>query len=408
MRLVSARWVVPVETPPLREGAVALDDEDAVAAVGPRADLRRRFADAPEERAEGALLPGLVNAHTHLELAALAGRVPGGHGLVDWVAAGAQAAAGVGPEDRRRAATAAAADAARLGTAAVGDVGNSLDAVPGIAAARLCGTFFHELLGSREARSGDALADAARERGTFSGRFPGGWPSGLGYVPAPHAPYSVGPELFRRIFAAAARTGLPTSVHVAEDDDEIALLRDGGGRWPAVLEALGQSPATRVPGLGPVAYLRDLGAFDTRAPPLLVHMVHASDEDRRIARENGAAVVLCPRSNLHIGGRLPDVQALRAASIPLALGTDSLASVPDLSLWAEMATLAARFPALPAAFWLDVSTRGGARALRLATCGALAPGRRPGVLDVSIVDASAPIEALVRNPEPQLRWVARA
>jgi cytosine/adenosine deaminase-related metal-dependent hydrolase len=137
-------------------------------------------------------------------------------------------------------------------------------------------------------------------------------------------------------------------------------------------------------------------------------MVHASEEDRRIAHTAGAAVVLCPRSNLHIGGRLPDVQALRAAGIPLALGTDSLASAPDLSLWAEMATLAARLPALPAAFWLDIATRGGARALRLATCGALAPGRRPGVLDVSIGDTGAPLETLVRNPEPRLRWVARA
>jgi cytosine/adenosine deaminase-related metal-dependent hydrolase len=197
-------------------------------------------------------------------------------------------------------------------------------------------------------------------------------------------------------------------VHVAEDEDEIALLRDGGGRWPAVLEALGQSPATRVPRLGPVAYLASLGAFDAPAPPLLVHMVHASDEDRALARKAGAAAVLCPRSNLHIGGRLPDVQALRASGIPLALGTDSLASAPDLSLWAEMATLAARFPALPAAFWLDAATRGGARALRLGACGVLAPGRRPGVLDVAVADAATPVEAMVRDPEPRVRWVARA
>src|SRR5262245_46745426 len=153
MRLCSARWVIPVETPPLREGALALDDEGTIAAIGARADLRRRFADAPEERAEGALLPGLVNAHTHLELSGLAGRVPGGRGLVDWVATGAREAGALPPDERRRAATAAAAETARLGTAAVGDVGNSLDAVPGIAAAGLRGTFFHELVASREART---------------------------------------------------------------------------------------------------------------------------------------------------------------------------------------------------------------------------------------------------------------
>src|SRR4051812_50104580 len=94
MRLVSARWVIPaIPEGIIPEGAVALDDEGTVLAVGARGDLRRRFADAPEERAEGALLPGLVNAHCHLELSALAGAVPGGHGLVPWGGAGAPPAA---------------------------------------------------------------------------------------------------------------------------------------------------------------------------------------------------------------------------------------------------------------------------------------------------------------------------
>src|SRR4029077_5577764 len=154
-----------------------------------------------------------------------------------------------------------------------------------------------------------------------------------------------------------------------------------------------------------VAYLAALGAFDTPAPPLLVHMVHADGDDRRIAREAGATVVLCPRSNLHIGGRLPDVGALHADGLPLALGTDSLASTPDLSLFGEMATLAAHFPSIPAARWLDAATRGGAHALGLPACGALAPGKRPGVLDVLVDDAAAPLESLVRDPSPSLRWV---
>jgi cytosine/adenosine deaminase-related metal-dependent hydrolase len=405
MRVVSARWVIPVDPsagpPIIPEGAVALDEADTVLAVGPRSDLRRRFADAPEERAAGALLPGLVNAHLHLELSALAGTIPGGQGLVAWATACMRADAA--PEARAAAAAEAAQAAARLGTAAVGDVGNTLAAVPALGAAGLRGTFFHEILGSREARTGDALADAARERAAVKP-----WPAGVAYVPAPHAPYSVGPDLFRRIFAAAARTGLPTSVHVAEDEDEIALLRDGGGRWPAVLDALGVERGSRTPRQDPVAYLATLGAFDGPAPPLLVHMVHASPDDRRLARRAGATAVVCARSNLHIGDRLPDVEALLEDGIAIALGTDSLASSPDLSLWGEMATLAAHVPAVPAARWLEAATRGGAEALRLSACGALAPGRRPGVVDVLVDEVKTPIESLVRNPEPTLRWVARA
>ena len=262
---------------------------------------------------------------------------------------------------------------------------------------------FHELVGSREAATGDALADAARERENAAAL----WPARLDYVPAPHAPYSVGPDLFRRIFAAAAAAGKATSVHVAEDPDELALLRDGSGRWADTLRSMGVDPASRAPGKTPVAYLADLGAFDAPKPPLLVHMVHAGEEDRRIAREAGATVVLCPRSNLHIGGRLAEVDRLMEDGLPLAIGTDSLASTPDLSLWGEMATLAAHFPSVSPARWLDAATLQGARALGLTALGSLTPGKRPGVLDVLVEAPEAPLESLVRDPTPSLRWVAR-
>jgi len=401
VKLLSARWVLPIDTPPIAEGALALGDDGAVLAVARRAELRAEFPDAVEERAEGVLMPGLVNAHSHLELSGHVDAIPGGKGLFAWATALMAIRKTDTPDGQRAAARTAAAAAVALGTAAIGDVGNSLAAAPGIGGAGLAGVLFHELFGSREIATGDALADAARERAEAAAD----WPERVGYVPAPHAPFSVGPELLARIFAAAA-AARATSIHVAEDEDEVALLRDGSGRWPAFLAGMGVDPATRVPRKSPVAYLASLGAFQTETPPLLVHMVHAGDDDRRIAREAGATVVLCARSNLHIGGRLPDVQAFVTDGLPLAIGTDSLASVPDLSLWAEMATLAAHFPAVPAARWLEAATRGGASALGLRGYGTLAPGSRPGVLDVLVDDVAAPIESLVRDPTPTLRWVA--
>jgi cytosine/adenosine deaminase-related metal-dependent hydrolase len=400
VQLLSARWVLPIERPPIAEGAVALAGDGEVLALGSRAELRAEFPDAAEERAQGVLMPGLVNAHTHLEISHHAGAVPGGQGLYAWATTLMGARQADTPAQHLVGAARAAAAAVALGTAAVGDVGSSLTAAPGIGRAGLAGVLFHELLGSRERATGDALADAARERAAVAD-----WPARLGYVPAPHAPFSVGPELLARIFAAAAAAGRATSIHVAEDEDEIALLRDGTGRWPAFLAGMGVDPATRVPRKSPVAYLASLGAFQTETPPLLVHMVHATADDRRLAREAGATVVLCPRSNLHIGKRLPDVAAFVAEEVPLAIGTDSLASVPDLSLWAEMATLAAHFPGVPAARWLDAATRGGARALGLRGLGTLSPGARPGVLDVLVDDLAAPVESLVRDPTPTLRWV---
>jgi aminodeoxyfutalosine deaminase len=404
MRIVSARSVIPVDRPPIADGAVALEDDGTLRMVGPRASVRAEHSNAAEERAEGVLLPGLVNAHCHLELSALAGAVPGGGGFIAWAQRFLRIV-GETPRVRRlSAAREAAAAAVRLGTAAIGDVGNTLDAAPAIGEAHLGGVLFHELLGSRETATGDALADAARERAQQEAAA--GWPPDLGYVRAPHAPYSVGPDLFRRIFAAARTEKRATSIHVAEDEEELKLLRDGTGAWPAMLEKMGIDAATRAPGRSPVDYLAELGAFDGGAPPLLVHMVHAGAEDRRLAREAGATVVLCARSNLHIGGRLADVPALLGDGVPIALGTDSLASTPDLGLWGEMATLAGHFPSVPAARWLEAATRGGARAIGLPAHGALAPGKRPGVLDVLVDDPAAPLESLVRDPNPTLRWVA--
>ena len=416
-RLISAPWVLPITQPPIRDGAVVVDDGGTIVVVGRRADVGREYADLAEERAEGALMPALVNAHCHLELSALAGAVPGGDGLIRWATELVRLARDVAPASATAAATAAATAMRAAGTGAVGDVGNSLAAVPAIAAAGLRGVFFHELVGSREAREGGALADAARELDAFlatpttAARAPAApsWPAGLAYVPAPHAPYSVPRELFRKIFHIAARTGIPTTVHVAEDRDEILLLRDGSGRWPAVLTRMGVDPATRTPGQTPIAYLESLGAFEAQAPPLLVHMVHGADDDRRRARAAGATVVLCPRSNLHITGELPDVRALRTDGVALALGTDSLASAPDLSLWGELASLCERFPEVPPAEWLDAATRAGAEAMHLGPLGSLTPGKRPGLIEVALPpDTRDPAAELVRNPRPTVSWRAAA
>lgn len=404
-RLISAPWVLPMAGPALAEATVVIDSENTIVAIGPRAEIKSAFASLPEEHAQGALLPGLLNAHTHIELSVLAGRVRGREGLPAWAMQVGRETAAFSMEQRCDAARRAALAAAAAGTAAVGDVGNTLLAVPALAGVGLGGVFFHELLGSREAATGDALADAEREHHEFIKASP--WPANLARVPAPHALYSAGPDLLRRIFAAAASLRHPTSIHVAEGEDEIQLLRDGAGRWAEILSLLQVPAGSRTPGLGPLAYLESLGAFAGRQPPLLVHMVCASAEDIALAHKHRAPVVLCPRSNLHVGGRLPDVRAFLAAGLNVALGTDSLGSSPDLSLWGEMAVLASHFPEVAPEIWLRAATAGGAAALALAPLGALAPGKRPGIIDVTPIDTHAPCASLVANPFPSVRWVVR-
>ncbi len=388
-------------SPALADGAVVVDAQGTILAVGPRDELKARYASLPEERAEGALLPGLINAHTHVELSVLNGRLSGGQGVSAWAMQVGCELAGFSVEQRFDAATRAAQAMVDKGTAAVGDVGNGLLAVCALAEVGLGGVFFHEMLGSREAASGDALADAERERQEFLACEE--WPANLRYMVAPHALYSAGPDLLRRIFGKTAATAHPTSIHVAEGEDEIRLLREGTGGWAEILARLQVPAGSRTPGLGPLAYLESLGAFAGR-PPLLVHMVCADAEDVALAKRHGAPVVLCPRSNLTIGGRLPDVPALLAAGLNLALGTDSLASAPDLSLWGEMALLSARFPDVAPETWLTAATLGGARALGLDALGSLAPGQRPGLIEIELAAGSSP-RSLLANPEPAIRWL---
>ena len=330
--------------------------------------------------------------------------VPGGEGLVAWAAAlmrraqrrHARARSATPPPRRPPAAVA-------LGTAAIGDVGNSLG---GRARDRRAPAWRRAL--PRAARLARGRAPATRWRTPRASAPSADAPDLARRASAtsrrPHAPYSAGPELLRaHLRGRGRRTGAPTSIHVAEDEDELALLRDGSGRWPALLAGMGVDPRdARARASRPSPTSRRWARSRPRRRRCSCTWSTPSADDRRLAREAGATVVLCPRSNLHIGGRLPDVDALLADGVPLALGTDSLASAPDLSLWAEMATLAAHFPAVPAARWLDAATRGGARALRPAARSARSrPGTRPGVLDVLVDDIAAPLESLVRDPTPR-------
>ena len=398
--------------PPIAEGAVALDDDGTVLAVGrARRGARRVPRRAPRSAPRASLLPGLVNAHCHLELSALADAVPGGEGLIAW----ASDADGASREADR-------ASAQRDGRRGRGGRGrrarhgrdrrrrqHARRRARRSARAGLRGRPVPRA--ARLARGRDRRrARRRRPRARRGRRRPGR--RDLGYVPAPHAPYSVGPELLRAHLRRRGRApGAPTSIHVAEDEDELALLRDGSGRLAGDAgRAWASTRDARRRGKSPVAYLASLGAFDGPAPPLLVHMVHAGADDRRIAREAGATVVLCPRSNLHIGGR---PARRRARCSPTASRSRSAPTAwprrPTCRSGARWRRWRAHFPAVPAARWLEAATRGGA-----ARSGLRRPrhagARRsaPACSTCWSTTSPAPLESLVRDPTPTLRWVARA
>lgn len=316
----------------------------------------------------GLVVPGFVNAHVHLELGPIPWREPAG--LVPWVRA---LRAGAPPSAARAGAGLVAVIEA--GAAAVGEITNTGLSLPAMRAAGLPGRAWHEVLGVDVPALPDTVAP-----------------------PTPHGPHSTHPAVIR----ACAAGGGPWSMHFDEDPEEAAFLR-GEGAWPAVMRALGRDLAGfEFPGVSPARYLDALGVLGPRA--LLVHATCTRGDDLDLLAERGARVALCVRSNRAITGRLPDVPGLVARGVDLAVGTDSLASAPDLDVLAEACALRGAFPSIPPEVWIDALTRGGADAVGL-PMGRLEIGTAPGVLWVG-VEGDDPLAALFDGTPWPRRWLA--
>jgi cytosine/adenosine deaminase-related metal-dependent hydrolase len=383
---------------PIREGAVEFDEHR----------IRRVLPTPPPDAVSlgrAAILPGLVNAHTHLELSHLRGRIPASHRFVDWVRP-VLAAHRSGAQDRpgavREAAAAAVAEAHASGTAVVGEVSNTLSTIPALERSGLAAHIFHELIGF----SGDGADGAVRkarsalDRATRAG-------GRIRVSLAPHAPYSVSPALF-----AAIRRDLDehapalSTVHVAESPEEVELLRTGGGEWRALLEELGAwDDRWEAPRCSPVDYLSRMGFLDHDV--LAVHGVQLDGADLDRLRTCGAAIVACPRSNRHVGVGPPPLEAFYAMDVAVAFGTDSLASVPNLNLFEDLAEARRIAPRVPARRLLQSATIVAARALGFGDHGAIEPGRSAKLIAVRLPpDVEDVEEYLVSGIEPDaVTWI---
>jgi cytosine/adenosine deaminase-related metal-dependent hydrolase len=394
VQVVSAPWVLTGGATALPDGAVALDG-DTVVAVGPRAEVEARHG--PGERRDAVLLPALVNAHLHLELSFLGGEVAGGGGLPAWIERFVRARAGAQGRDPGPAIRAGVRALLDAGVAAVGDVANTLATVGALGEAGLCGTVFHEVFGTSERRLAEAI-----EAGRAARAGMGPPPRGLRVVESPHAIYST----HHPTLVALLRGG-PGSLHLAEDRAERDLAATGGGAFAGLMERLGGRAVDLVPRARSAVALV---APHLAAQHLVVHVVDLDDEDVALLRAAGVTAVLCPRSNAFIGTGTPRLDALLDAGVPLALGTDSLASCPSLAPLADAALLRRAFPAIPARRIVPLLWNGAA--VGAPHVGALTPGRAPGVLAAPLGGARAgdPFEWLLQSFAPSgqpFAWLAR-
>ena len=399
MTTFTAAWVLPISAPPIRNGFVTLEGERIIA-VGARAP-----ADVAS-LGNVAILPALVNAHTHLELSYLHGRVPPSTSFNDWVMA-LMALRRDHPDPTApviiEAAGHAIARARASGTGLFGDVSNTLVTVPLLRDAGMAAHVFYELIGFshpdpvgrvREAR---AAADAAAI-GADSVRV----------SLAPHAPYSVSSALFMAIRADVnAHPDLVTTVHLGESAAEVELLRQGSGPARVMLERLGVwSNEWQIPGVSPTAYVASLGFLG--ADSLVVHGVQFTREDLARVKTAGSPLVSCPRSNTYVGVGAPPLESFYAAGVPVAFGTDSLASVADLNMFAELAEARRIAPTVSARELLCSATLTGAQALRYDDdYGSIAAGKRAALIAVRVPPDVVDVEEyLVAGIEPDaIAWL---
>lgn len=401
LRAIHADAVITGDRDVIQDGAVVLRG-GAIVAVGAAADVLPAHAGAAVERVRGVVFPGLVNAHTHLELSALRGQVAGGGGFVNWVERLIGVRSESRPEEDDEAIARAVDELDAAGTAAVGEVTNSLAAVSALTRRGLAGCVFHEVFGVKHEVAHARIEALAAE---VTSRL-GAWPSReLAYSPAVHTLYTTHSDAVARIFDEARVLGARTTVHLAEHAAERRAIEGGDGPvadWYARQLRIVDYAWPREPLFD---FASRLGALAPNV--LLVHLTDArAAELERVARA-GSPVVLCPRSNLYIETKLPPFLAMRAAGIEAALGTDSLASNASLDVLAEARALADRFPTVPARELLQMATWNGARALGRADLGRIAAFARPGIVAVDGDIGEDACAFLIRNVRAKRRWIAR-
>jgi len=397
VRILTARWVFPVARPPIRDGAVGIHAGRIVAA-GRRADVIAACAGAERwDLGDAALLPGLVNCHTHLEIDSNPSGGPA-EAFVPWVQRLIESRKSVGPDEQARTAEAGAWALLRSGTTSVGEVSTTGQSLAPLLRVGLRGVVYREILGLDPAEAPDRLAAAGADVRAMAANARG---SRLAIGLSPHSAYSLSEELLSACAGLARTTGAAPAIHAAESPAETEFLATGGGPiarslYPAVGCA---APPARRRARSPIAYLAATGALHDG--PVLIHAVHVDEDDCRLMARQGVRVAHCPRSNRRLSEGTAPVPLMRGHGIPVGLGTDSLASAPDLDLWGEMrAAWTAHASGLKPAEVLEMATLGGASALGIADrVGTLEIGKRADVIAVAAarVTVSDPVGSLLES-----------
>ncbi len=410
MVFLQADWVLPINGPPIRNGAVIVR-HGTIDEVGDAGALRReRSAEQTLEFPGCILMPGIVNTHTHLEYSAFRGLMqPSGFGR--WMLGLLRARRKLDLEDYAASALWGALECVRNGVTSIADTTYEGWIVGRAArAAGLRARVYVELFGLDDTQAPATLQrleerlarlreECGRTPAAARDDVPEDRPCLVEPGVSPHAPYTVSARLYREAARFARRSNLRLATHLAESQAEVDLLIGKKSPIARAYQAanLWTGQNWTPPAMRPVPYLAQTGALGPGT--LAIHVVQADSADVAALAATGAGVAHCPRSNLRLRCGGAPVAEMLAAGIAVGLGTDSLASNDDLDMFSEMraalavsrarAEAGAPLPPLTPSMVLRMATLEGARALGQAeSVGSIEPGKRADLIAVRLHDAN--------------------
>lgn len=408
MQIHRADHVLPISSEPLTDASVVIDG-DSIVAVGPNDPIRTQFPTAEFiDHGSAAIMPGLVNCHTHLELTAMRGRLDRHENdFRSWLLELNSIRESMTDDEVDQAAIDGIREGFAAGVTCFADIGRRGKSGMNAMLATGCrGTLYQETAFSPDSRTAnDDFRELIEKFVDLSSRSTDLVRVGI----SPHSPYTVSSALFEMLAQAAIIDRIPLAIHAAESDDEIALLRNGEGFFVGVYEKFGVE--WEHPACSPIEYLERLGVL--AAQPLLVHCVKATGDDLRRIANYGATIAHCPRSNAKFGHGWASFEPMLEMEIAVGLGSDSVASnnVCDILAESTMAVFAARNNTdrsrfLTAKDALYAATLGGASALRMdEIIGSIEPGKKA---DLAVIDLSADHQQPITDVEAAIVFSSTA
>jgi aminodeoxyfutalosine deaminase len=382
MEIFAASYLLPVTSPALAGGAIAVAD-GRIVDCGPLERLRREYPVEVREFPGCVIMPGLVNAHSHLELTHFPswklrkGIDYSPRTYVDWVIQVVKIRRALTRRELEHSVMEGIRVSLECGTTTIGEIVTDRSLIPLYESVPIGGRLYIEAIG-QEPVIDDSLMNCIKN--TVSHCCSGNMKVGI----SPHAPHTLSPHMLRELAALAAGHSIPCSIHLSESREEVSFMHDSTGKIAEILYPFAGwetfLPAPRR--ATSASYLDGLGALNPNTS--VIHCVHVTPDDVHILKRTGVTAVLCPRSNERLAVGKAPAALLRKCGIPLALGTDSLASNDSLSLWDEMRFLINEFPTVfSPEDALEMATIGSARALHLdRDVGSLEKGKRADFLVV--------------------------